>query len=109
MKITIEHEGTKIVISLNDGILNIESDELALDPAQTTLTAFKQPTVIPTTDHRGRPKGAKDLQKREPSHCSTCGAAHRKASMRRAGADGRPHCIECDPYALERAFLFGGV
>lgn len=107
----------KIRLTIGKLMIEIESEseeviierEVVVDPQQTTLDAFKRPTVITTTDNRGRPKGAKDLQKREPSHCSTCGAPHRKATMRRAGADGRPHCVECDPYSAMRAFMFGGV
>lgn len=95
----------KIRLTIGKLMIEIESEseeviierEVSVDPQQTTLDAFKRPTIIPTTDNRGRPKGAKDLQKREPSHCSTCGAPHRKAQSRRAGADGRPHCVECDP------------
>jgi len=87
--IEIETENEEVVIE--------RENEIVIDPNQTTLEAFKRPIVVTTTNNKGRPKGARDLQPREPSHCSTCGAVHRKASMRRAGADGRPHCIECDP------------
>lgn len=95
----------KIRLTIGKLMIEIESEseevkierEVVHDPSQTTLEAFKRPIVVSTSNHKGRPKGARDLQPREPSHCSTCGAVHRKASMRRAGADGRPHCIECDP------------
>jgi hypothetical protein len=100
LMIEIESESEEVKIE--------REDDVALDPNQTTLKAFKRPSVV-STSNRGRPLGALDLQKREPSHCSTCGASHRKATMRRAGADGRPHCVECDPNIAMREFLFGGV
>ena len=107
----------KIRLTIGKLMIEIESEseeviierEVVADPQQTTLDAFKRPnklviegqeewvqklkenTAKKTVGFRGRPLGAKDLQKREPSHCSTCGAPHRKAQSRRAGADGRPH------------------
>ena len=110
----------KIRLTIGKLMIEIESEseevkierEHTPDPNQTTLTAFKRPvTVVPTQRKAGagRPRGARDLQPREPSHCSTCGAVHRKATMRRAGADGRPHCVECDPNIAMREFLFEGV
>ena len=105
----------KIRLTIGKLMIEIESEseevkierEDTPDPSQTSLKEFdrilmpfKRPdTVIPTQRKAGagRPRGARDLQPREPSHCSTCDAVHRKATMRRAGADGRPHCVECDP------------
>ena len=116
----------KIRLTIGKLMIEIESEnEEVIIERETTTTADPHQTTLPLTcqwpkpDHwtntfnkivktempfkrsnAGRPKGARDLQKREPSHCSTCGAVHRKATMRRAGADGRPHCIECDPSVL---------
>lgn len=109
----------KIRLTIGKLMIEIESEseeviierEIVPDPSQTRLGDFSKPHTT-VQDHpfmtgrlndvsnRGRPKGARDLQPREPSHCSTCGAVHRKASMRRAGADGRPHCVECDPNVM---------
>ena len=121
MKIRLTIGKLMIEIETESEEVKIErEDETVHDPHQTTLKSFKRPDIVfPTSRPQlpkpkqlhgiGRPLGSKDLQKREPSHCSTCGASHRKATMRRAGADGRPHCVECDPNIAMREFLFGGV
>ncbi len=109
-----EHDSSQS--KLSDYASNMEEFEpqfcdFCMDPDRCSCDHRWGSELVRLNDssNRGRPLGARDLQKREPSHCSTCGAAHRKATMRRAGADGRPHCVECDPNIAMREFLFGGV